>query len=56
MLILDEALSAVDPAVKKQIIENLRKRGCTLVITGKREDEAKSFDRIITLEEGSQRG
>ena len=56
VLILDEALSAVDPAVKKQIIENLRKRGCTLVITGKREDEAKSFDRIITLEEGSQRG
>ena len=56
VLILDEALSAVDPAVKKQIIDNLRKRGCTLVITGKRDDEAESFDRVITLEEGSQRG
>lgn len=56
VLILDEALSAVDPTVKKQIIDNLRKRGCTLVITGKRDDEAESFDRIITLEEGSQRG
>lgn len=56
VLILDEALSAVDPAVKKKIIDNLRKRGCTLVITGKRDDEAVSFDRVITLEEGSQRG
>ncbi len=56
VLIIDEALSAVDPAVKKQIIDNLIRRGCTLVITGKHDDEAESFDRVITLEEGSQRG
>ena len=59
IMIFDEPTAVLTPQeidFLLQIIDNLRKRGCTLVITGKRDDEAVSFDRVITLEEGSQRG
>ncbi|WP_413208253.1 ATP-binding cassette domain-containing protein [Rhodospirillum sp. A1_3_36] len=52
LLILDEALDALNPALEARLRGNLRRRGCTLIVISHRKSTIAACDRVLCIDRG----
>ncbi|WP_428032545.1 NHLP family bacteriocin export ABC transporter peptidase/permease/ATPase subunit [Ancylobacter sp.] len=58
IVVFDEATSALDPATEARILENLRRRGCSVILVTHRLSAIRESDEIVVVDQGKivQRG
>lgn len=52
VLIMDEATSSIDANTEKEILKNIKRRGCTFISAAHRLSAIKNCDKIIVISDG----